>query len=120
MSKRSSQKIITKEARVLKSMRQRAQISVRDAAARAGFSASAVNLIENGRQNILERHLRLLLPIYKQSQESFNQELQNDGLPMSREHLICMELVPTLPDDLAASFSRIFTSICHFTKKGGI
>lgn len=111
MSDRSAKKLITKEARVLKAMRERSGLSMRDAAEKSGLGASLINFIENGRQNILRRHLDALLPAYGQTLESFQEDVQSNRLLMSIDHFRCMELVQKLPDDLATAVCKILSKL---------
>jgi len=119
MSLRSSKKLITKEARILRFMREQSRISMRDAAAISGLNTATINHIENGRQSILERHLVALLPAYGQTLEQFEIEMQKDELPLCADHSRCMELIPKLSDDLAGAFSRIFSKLCSIKPRDG-
>ncbi len=112
MSERSQQKLITKEARILKWMREDCRLSMRDAAVRSGYSIATINLIENGRQNILERHLKVLLPVYKRSQTDFDKLRKEGQIPISKEKELCLRLIQDLPEDLAPSLLRILERIC--------
>ena len=119
MSLRSSKKLITKEARILRSMRELSRISMRDAAAISGLNAATINHIENGRQNILTRHLEALLPAYGQTLAAFAVEIQKEEAPLCADHSRCMELIPKLSDDLAGAFSRIFSRLCSIQPRDG-
>ncbi len=112
MSSRSEQKIMTKEARILKWMREQAQLSIRDAAERSGYSNSTINLIENGRQDLLDRHLKVLLPVYKKSQIEFEKLLKEEQIPASREKEMCLKLMQVLPEELAPSLLKILERLC--------
>ena len=119
MSIRSSKKLITKEARILRSMRERSRISMRDAAAISGLNPATINHIENGRQNILRRHLEMLLPAYGKTLELFDLELMKEEIPLCADHSRCMEHIPKLSDDLAGAFSRIFSRLCSLQPRDG-
>ncbi len=71
MSKRSQQKRICPQTRVLKFLRERAGISVRHAARISGVGDSVINHLENGRIDLHQRHLDKLLPAYGASMQTF-------------------------------------------------
>lgn len=111
MSERSNKKVITKESRVIKLMRERKGLSMRDAAARSGLSMSSINFIENGRQSLLPRHLDVLLPAYGETLESFLNEVKKEEMPMSFAHHRCLEIIPLVPDEIASALHRILEKI---------
>jgi transcriptional regulator with XRE-family HTH domain len=112
MSTRSQQKIITKEARILKWMREDAKLSMRDAAERSGYSIASINFIENGRQSLLDRHLKVLLPVYKRTQTDFEKLLKEDQIPTSKEKEMCLRLIQDLPEELVPSLVKLLERIC--------
>ena len=116
MSERSSIKKITKEARILKVLRENCSLSMREAALKAGLNSSTINHIENGRQDVLPRHIEALLPIYKVSLQSFKESLKTD-LSMSADHSRCIDFIAYLPDDLANSLSILLDCICSSIRK---
>ena len=120
MSDRSSKKIITIEARILKRLRENSQLSMRETAIRSGLNSATINHIENGRQDILPRHIEALLPIYKVPLQSFRELIINNNIPMSNEHSRCIEFIPYLPDDLANFLSIILDRICSPIREGAL
>lgn len=72
MSKRTNNVIMSDEARVLKSLREKQKLSMRDAALKMGVSSSLVSQIENGRENPPEKErLQRFLDIYNISLSSY-------------------------------------------------
>jgi transcriptional regulator with XRE-family HTH domain len=78
MSKRTSIIIMTNEARVLKELRVKSGLSMREAATQIGVSSSLVSQIENGRENFpkAEKLVRFL-SIYNVSPETFRKRVLN-------------------------------------------
>lgn len=98
MSNRSSQKLITRECVMLRHLREKLSLSMRDAARLAGINPATVNHIENGRQAIREEHLLALLPIYGETLASYRNYLAKEQLPLSRERSECLSALNSLPE----------------------
>lgn len=63
---------MTNEARVLKRLRERAEISMREAGELMGYSASFVSQVENGRANApTGESLKKFLKVYRVEQRGF-------------------------------------------------
>lgn len=71
MSKRSNQKRINTQTRVLKFLRQQAKLSIRKAARASGVGEGVINHLETGRIQIHSRHLEKLLPAYKVPMQTY-------------------------------------------------
>ena len=76
--RRSYQKIITKEAKVLISLRQKLGISQNEASRRCGYARSVMGHIENGRINLCESRIKHIVKSYGLSMDDFKKELQGE------------------------------------------
>lgn len=79
--KRSSQKIVTREAQIIRHMRVSRGISQHQAALACRCSEQAIGHYENGRMNISEAKLRLLLTAYDYRWDQFEEFRLGKVLP---------------------------------------
>ncbi|MEZ4750951.1 MAG: helix-turn-helix transcriptional regulator [Bdellovibrionota bacterium] len=96
--KRSSKKIITQKARVLRYVRVSRGISQRAAGRRCGISDAAVGHYENGRMDISEERLAEFLRAYECSREEFDRYLAGAEVPIVSVKDDCMNLLQKLDD----------------------
>ena len=76
--RRSYQKIMTKEAKVLISLRQKLGISQNEASRRCGYARSVMGHIENGRINLSESRIKHIVNTYGFTMDDFRKELQGE------------------------------------------
>ena len=94
--KRSYEKIITKEVKVLKFMRESRGLSMRRAALFIGVSSSCINLIENGRMDLPKCLISRILKAYKYTEEDFQMYI-NDQIDMPINKLSeCIHIIKKL------------------------
>jgi len=77
-NRRSDKKIMTKEASLLKYMRESRHLSMRRVAPIIGCSEATVNHSENGRRDIDEKLIKSFLKVYGYSYEEFKQMLEGE------------------------------------------
>jgi len=77
-NRRSDKKVMTKEASLLKYMRESRHLSMRRVAPILGVSEATVNHSENGRRDIDEKLIKGFLKVYGYSYEEFNQMLEGE------------------------------------------
>jgi transcriptional regulator with XRE-family HTH domain len=93
MSKRSNEKRITRGARVLRFLREQAKLSLRNAASKAGLSASLVAHLEQGRTGIFTHHIEKLVSVYGCTLQTYQMfESGKVALPQDMR-LECLEIV---------------------------
>jgi transcriptional regulator with XRE-family HTH domain len=111
MSKRSNEKRITRGARVLRFLREQANLSIRDAAKKAGMSMSLVAHLEQGRAAILSRHLEKLLSSYGSSALTYQMfESGRVSLPQDLR-LECLEIVRAMSLDQLRTAHPVLVSL---------
>jgi transcriptional regulator with XRE-family HTH domain len=76
--RRSYKKIITKECRVLKSMRREKGFSQDQASLLCGYARSAIGHIENGRIEVLKERIEHIMKSYGFSYEEFENNLSKE------------------------------------------
>lgn len=91
--RRSDKKIMTKEARILKFLRESRKISMRKVAPMLNFSEATVNHCENGRRDLDKSTILKFLNIYGYSWEQFQSFL--DGELVVPQHLRseCIDII---------------------------
>jgi predicted transcriptional regulator len=112
MSNRSSEKKISREAIVLRHMRQTRKLSLNEAGARLGISGSAIAHIEHGRFDVSSSRIKTVVQAYSYTMQEFmdlmesNTQLvslrdeclsilrQLDELKLSAAHAVLTHLVP--------------------------
>jgi len=80
---RSQQKRITKEAMVLRYMRQSRNISLNQAGHLVGISGSAISHIEQGRMDISRARITTLLQAYRFTAEEYLEFFDGRPIPVS-------------------------------------
>ncbi|MBT7611570.1 MAG: helix-turn-helix transcriptional regulator [Bacteriovoracaceae bacterium] len=98
-NRRSDKKIMTKEASLLKYMRESRHLSMRRVAPIIGCSEATVNHSENGRRDIDEKLIKSFLKVYGYSYEEFKQMLEGEiEVP---EHLRseCVDIINRLAEN---------------------
>lgn len=77
-NRRSDRKIMTKEASLLRYMRESRHLSMRRVAPIMGVSEATVNHSENGRRDLDDKLIRRFLKVYGYTWEEFQQMLQGE------------------------------------------
>ena len=98
-NRRTDKKIMTKEASLLKYMRESRHLSMRRVAPIIGCSEATVNHSENGRRDIDEKLIKSFLKVYGYSYEEFKQMLEGEiEVP---EHLRseCVDIINRLAEN---------------------
>ena len=111
MSKRSNEKRITREVRVIKFLREQAKLSIRQAASRAGLSMSLVAHMEQGRTGITQASLNKLLSVYGSTCATF--EMFASGrveLPLDIRSE-CLELIKSMSLDQLKTAQPVLASL---------
>ena len=80
---RSQQKRITKEAMVLRYMRQSRNLSLNQAGQLVGISGSAISHIEQGRMDVSRARIQTLLQAYQFTAEEYLEFFDGSPVPMS-------------------------------------
>jgi len=109
--RRSDKKIMTKEARLLKFMRESRHLSMRRVAPILGLSEATVNHSENGRRDIDEKLIKRFLKVYGYSYEEFKNML--DGEFEVPEHLRseCVDIINRLADSKLKMVKAILVTL---------
>ena len=95
---RTKFKKITPEAELLKRLREHRGLSMRDAASLAGKSISWISHVENGRMNVTNEHLQILIPAYGQTEKSFKTYLNGSAFVDTPARKECLDTIHDLPD----------------------
>ncbi len=91
--KRSQQKIITEKSKILRFMRISKKISQEAAAKAAGCSDAAIGHYENGRMDIPDIRLRLLIEAYGYSYDELMEYLNGKPIPIVDVRDDCLRLL---------------------------
>jgi len=94
---RSQQKRITKEAMVLRYMRQNRNLSLNQAGQLVGISGSAISHIEQGRMDVSRARIQTLLQAYRFTDEEFLEFFDGRPVPMSLRDE-CIGILKTLDE----------------------
>jgi len=97
---RTKVKRITQEAVLLKRLREQRGLSMKEAALLVKKSISWISHVENGRMDVSEEHLGILLPLYGQTAKSFEQYMGGRAYVPSAARTECLDLFHSLPDEL--------------------
>lgn len=81
--KRSQQKRITQDARIIRHMRQRRSLSLNEAGKLVGISGSAIAHIEQGRMDLSKERLRSLVQAYSFSLQDYLDFIDGRPIPVS-------------------------------------
>jgi transcriptional regulator with XRE-family HTH domain len=98
MSKRSQQKLITQEARVLRHMRISKRYSLTKAGKLVGISGSAISHLEHGRFELSRRRIETLIDAYGYSKEQYLEFFDGRDLPINYLDE-CIALLRTCNED---------------------
>lgn len=95
--RRSYQKIVTKECKVLRSMRRIKKISQDQASAMCGYSRATIGHIENGRIELNKERIRHIVKSYGHNYSDYEKALECEEL---RDEVIdsCLEKIHQLDD----------------------
>ena len=95
---RTKYKQITPEGQLLKKLRIQRGLSMSEAAELAGKSIAWISHVENGRMNVTEDHLKILIPAYGQPARSFQTYLTGKAFLDSPSRKECLDTIHNLPD----------------------
>ncbi len=120
MSKRTETKQITMEAKVLRHLREQRGLSMRQAAKLGNLSMTIINHIENGRMDLKEHHLKLLLSLYGSTQEIYDLYRRGTAALPANPKKECMDLLASFNELQIRSVEPIIKSLATaaFTQKG--
>ncbi|MBP7845802.1 MAG: helix-turn-helix domain-containing protein [Proteobacteria bacterium] len=108
--RRCNHKVVTKEATVLKIMRESRNVSMRRAGILIGVSASTISHLEHGRADLYPRIIVKLLEIYGYSYEQFiSMSNGKVELPQSLRSE-CIEIIKRLDDEKLRTVKTILQS----------
>lgn len=114
MTGRTKYVIMSSEAKVLKSLRERAGLSMRQAGEKMGVSGSLVSQIENGRENIPEgSRLKRFLDAYGVGLSTFKKQVRGFSEEESDMDAIQSLLCKVADEDL----KTLRTMVEHFARK---
>jgi len=96
--RRSDKKVMTKEASLLKFMRESRHLSMRRVAPILGLSEATVNHSENGRRDLNDKLIKRFLKVYGYSWDQF--QLMVAGVVEVPEHLRseCIDIINRIDD----------------------
>ncbi len=114
--KRSQQKRITKEAMVLRHMRQTRNLSLNDAGGLVGISGSAIAHIEQGRMDISHARLQTLLEAYRFTQEEYLEFFDGRPIPISLRD-DCILILKQLDD---SRLQAVHSVLINFMPPGSV
>lgn len=109
-TRRSDTKIITKEATVLKYLRESRKLSIRNAAKVIGVSDTKVNHIENGRCDLNPQLTLKFLNGYGYSYEEFMELIQGKKALPANDYAECLEILKRLSKDKLRTVKAILES----------
>lgn len=108
--KRSQEKRITKEAMVLRYMRQTRKLSLNEAGRRVGISGSAIAHIEQGRMDVSRARLGTMLEAYGFSRDEYLEFFDGRPVPISvRDECLC--ILRELGDSQLMSIHAVLVNI---------
>lgn len=108
--RRSDDKIITKEAGVLKHLRETRKLSVRKVGIEISKSATWVSHVEHGRIDLDPKKVLLLLNIYGYSYESFMELVNGNRAMPSNTYAECIEILKRLDKEKLKTVKAILES----------
>jgi transcriptional regulator with XRE-family HTH domain len=108
--RRSDDKIITKEAGVLKHLRETRKFSVRKVGIEIGKSATWVSHVEHGRIDLDPKKVLLLLNIYGYSYESFMELVNGNRVMPVNTYAECVEILKRLNKEKLKTVKAILES----------
>ncbi len=96
--RRSDKKVMTKEASLLKFMRESRHLSMRRVAPILGLSEATVNHSENGRRDLDEALIKRFLKVYGYTWEQFQQMLSGEVEVPEHIRSECIDIINRLDD----------------------
>jgi transcriptional regulator with XRE-family HTH domain len=108
--RRSDHKIMTKEASVLKYLREARKLSIRGAAKVVGLSDTKVNHVENGRCDLNPKIILKLLNGYDTSYEEFMSLTKGNKELPSNTYAECIEILKRLDKEKLKTVKAILES----------
>jgi transcriptional regulator with XRE-family HTH domain len=108
--RRSDDKIITKEAGVLKHLRETRKLSVRKVGLEIGKSATWVSHVEHGRIDLDPKKVLLLLNMYGYSYEAFMELVNGNRTMPSNTYAECVEILKRLDKEKLKTVKAILES----------
>ena len=109
-TRRSDTKIMTKEASVLKYLRESRKLSIRNAAKMIGVSDTKVNHIENGRCDLNPQIILKFLNGYGYSYEEFMELLNGKKKMPENTYSECIEILKRLDKEKLKTVKAILES----------
>ena len=97
-NRRSDRKIMTKEASLLRYMRESRHLSMRRVAPILGLSEATVNHSENGRRDLNDKLIRRFLKVYGYTWEEFQQMLQGEVEVPEHVRSECLDIINRLAE----------------------
>ena len=82
-----------------------------------GKSVSWISHVENGRMDVTHDHIKLLLPLYGQTQKSFETYLSGAALIDSPARSECIDALRSLPDNIIDRLHPLITQLTSMTKE---
>jgi|GEM_PF-874187 len=114
---RTKIKRITPEASLLKKLREQRKLSMREAGEAAGKSVAWISHVENGRVDVSIEHIRLLVPLYGQTERTFKAYLKGSAFLESPIRKECLDAIQDLPDSLIESLHPLIISLSLLLNK---
>lgn len=110
VERRSYRRIITKEVRVLKILRQMKNFTQDQASAVCGYSRPTIGHIENGRIELHPERIRHIVSSYGHSMDEFHRPMQEEIL---RDEIVqrCMEKIFLLTEDKLKLVNALIQSL---------
>ena len=108
--RRSYRRVITKEVRVLKILRQMKNLTQDQASSVCGYSRPSIGHIENGRIELQSERIRHIVSSYGRSMDEFHRLMQEEVL---RDDIIdsCFQKMMGLPEDKLKLVSNLLGSL---------
>lgn len=109
-TRRSDHKIMSKEAAVLKYLRESRKLSVRNAAKVVGLSDTKINHAENGRCDLHPTLILKILNGYGYTYEGFMELVKGNKLMPSNLYAECVEILKRLDKEKLKTIKTILES----------
>jgi transcriptional regulator with XRE-family HTH domain len=109
-SRRCDRKVVTKEAEVLKYLRESRKLSMRDAAIIIGKSSGIINHAENGRVDLSPEFIFKLLSVYGVSFAVFSEMCKGELETPQSLRRECLEIIKRLDEGKLKTVKTILQS----------
>jgi len=96
--KRSQQKRLTHQSKILQFMRRSKRIPMREAGRRINFSASTISHIEQGRMDVSAERIQLLVESYGYTMPEFEEYMAGKTIPVLSIKEECFSLIDQLDE----------------------